>query len=207
MLRPGDTVRCTDSGDLSWRHPLGDGRAIFTVESITGRYITLKEIPGRWDESHFMKYQGGNRLLFKKGDRVRCVVDTPHTELNSDDVYTVKNMSSDGLWVRLEEISDVWNPNIFKAVSDNVVHPLHYSRPGQLETKLKIRLFFGSEADSRSPYEYGCLFAALKYLDRYPHKGNPIEDLKKAQNFIGMIIEDIEQKGRVADGQQASSEE
>ena len=33
---------------------------------------------------------------------------------------------------------------------------------------------------------------ALKYLQRYPSKGTPVEDLKKARHYIDMLIEELE---------------
>lgn len=33
---------------------------------------------------------------------------------------------------------------------------------------------------------------ALKYLQRYPAKGTPVEDLKKARHYIEMLIEEVE---------------
>ena len=47
--------------------------------------------------------------------------------------------------------------------------------------------------ENEMSYAQGC---AIKYLTRYKDKGHPIEDLKKAQHYIDMLIQ-FETKGVV----------
>lgn len=59
---------------------------------------------------------------------------------------------------------------------DNVNHPKHY-------THLPI------EAIEITEHFNFCMGNALKYIIRADHKGNPIEDLKKAAWYINREIE------------------
>ena len=36
----------------------------------------------------------------------------------------------------------------------------------------------------------------IKYTSRYKYKGKPLEDLKKAQVYLGWLIEEVEAEGR-----------
>lgn len=47
------------------------------------------------------------------------------------------------------------------------------------------------EHDEMTPMESFFRFNAIKYLWRYKHKGG-VEDLKKAQDYIGLLIKEVE---------------
>ena len=72
---------------------------------------------------------------------------------------------------------------------DPVNHPSHYNQFG-------IECLDAIEA-SMSPEEFkGYLKAnTLKYLWRYKYKGKPLEDLKKGQFYLNLLIEKVEQNG------------
>lgn len=67
-------------------------------------------------------------------------------------------------------------------MSDNVLHPAHYA--GEIETIDFIRDKL--TADGFRAY---CIGNVLKYISRYDKKGAPLEDLQKAQVYLGWAIE------------------
>ena len=69
---------------------------------------------------------------------------------------------------------------------DNVEHPYHYTQ-GDIECIDAIRASMSTEAFT------GFLKGnALKYLWRYENKEKPVEDLKKAQWYVGKLINVVE---------------
>ena len=69
---------------------------------------------------------------------------------------------------------------------DNVNHPKHYA--GKIET---IDFIEDKLGDGYVPY---CIGNVIKYLSRYDKKGNPVEDLKKAEVYLGWAIKKLEEK-------------
>lgn len=67
-------------------------------------------------------------------------------------------------------------------MSDNVLHPAHYV--GEIETIDFIRDKL--TADGFRAY---CIGNVMKYISRYEKKGAPLEDLQKAQVYLGWAIE------------------
>jgi hypothetical protein len=65
---------------------------------------------------------------------------------------------------------------------DPVAKPAHYSWIPGIECKDVVQHF---------NYYVGC---AIKYLWRYQHKGNPIEDLKKSREYIDNEIARLEKE-------------
>lgn len=63
-----------------------------------------------------------------------------------------------------------------------VVHPSHYNQNG-IECFDVIKAAIGDDG-----FEHFCFGNAVKYLFRAKHKGNYIEDLKKAKFYIDEII-------------------
>ena len=65
---------------------------------------------------------------------------------------------------------------------DAVNHPAHY-RQGDIEAIDAIRA-------SMTPIEFEgyCKGQVLKYLWRYRYKGKPVEDLKKAEWYLQLLI-------------------
>lgn len=50
------------------------------------------------------------------------------------------------------------------------------------------------EAMGDAEYRGACILNILKYVTRYPHKGTPMEDLMKAQDYVNMLIEHQKKK-------------
>lgn len=67
-------------------------------------------------------------------------------------------------------------------MNDNVNRPAHYM--GEIETIDFIR-------DKLTPeqFEGYCIGNSIKYLSRYQKKGAPLEDLQKAQVYLGWAID------------------
>lgn len=62
-----------------------------------------------------------------------------------------------------------------KKSDDQVNHPSHYCRPGQLESIEKMEIIFGI------PFtKHFCLLNAFKYIERCEYKGRFEQDLEKA---------------------------
>lgn len=71
-------------------------------------------------------------------------------------------------------------------ISDDAVnHPSHYTQGG-IECIEAIKNSMSQEAFNG--YLKG---NALKYLWRYTNKGNPVEDLKKAQWYINRLLSEV----------------
>lgn len=71
---------------------------------------------------------------------------------------------------------------------DSVNHPSHYTQGG-IECIEAIKASMTHE--EFCGYLKGC---AQKYLWRYKHKGNPVEDLKKASWYLDRLIKEEESK-------------
>lgn len=69
-------------------------------------------------------------------------------------------------------------------MSDPVNHPPHYTK-GKLETIEIIEEIVASYPDAVIG---GCIWQVIKYIDRAPHKGNLLEDLKKAQWYLNRAV-------------------
>jgi hypothetical protein len=50
------------------------------------------------------------------------------------------------------------------------------------------------EAMGTAEFRGACVLNILKYLTRYPHKGTPLMDLAKAQDYLTMLIEHEKKK-------------
>lgn len=66
-----------------------------------------------------------------------------------------------------------------------VNHPSHYNQ-GSLEV-IRVIEDWGFAEDF-------CAGNAIKYISRYKHKSNPVEDLKKARWYIDYLIKTLEEK-------------
>lgn len=75
----------------------------------------------------------------------------------------------------------------------DVEHPSHYNMGG-VETKEVIKTVLNSFKGVLTPHQYWCIGTAIKYLCRFPFKGEPIKDLKKAIEYCKFTIEDIEEE-------------
>lgn len=74
---------------------------------------------------------------------------------------------------------------------DEIHRPSHYMSPdGQMEVRdVQRHWLIGIDGD-----EAYCLGNCIKYLLRYPYKGNPVKDLKKLIEYAGYIINIYEMK-------------
>ena len=77
-------------------------------------------------------------------------------------------------------------------ISDSVNHPQHYNTR-EVETIDLIDLFLEGK-DGLTLKQGHYLATALKYLDRFPFKGNPTMDLQKAIWYIVRLLDTIENK-------------
>lgn len=50
------------------------------------------------------------------------------------------------------------------------------------------------EAMGDAEYRGACILNIVKYITRYPHKGTPMDDLLKAQDYVGRLIEHQKKK-------------
>lgn len=71
--------------------------------------------------------------------------------------------------------------------ADAVSHPSHYTQGG-VECIDAIRAALGPEG-----FQAYCDGNVIKYLWRWKHKGG-LEDLRKAQVYLGWLIESVEKK-------------
>lgn len=73
-------------------------------------------------------------------------------------------------------------------MSDVISHPDHYAGHG-IECMDAMRsMMYGADVTNSQAYWWGCIF---KYVWRFAKK-NGVEDLKKARQCIGYLIEDLE---------------
>lgn len=74
--------------------------------------------------------------------------------------------------------------------NDNVMHPSHYI--GKIET-----IDFIEDKLSDEGFKGFCLGNSIKYISRHDKKGKPVEDLEKAEVYLGWGIrkaKEIERK-------------
>lgn len=69
-------------------------------------------------------------------------------------------------------------------IEDVVKRPSHYMLEDGTEVKNHIRSILGDEG-----FKSWAIGNAIKYVSRYKDKGKPIQDLKKAQENIQMVID------------------
>jgi len=86
-------------------------------------------------------------------------------------------------WYIAEDLELVYTPKDIKE-PDAVNHPSHYNESG-IECVEAIRASLGKE------FPAYCKGNVMKYLWRYQYK-NGLEDLKKAQVYLGWMIEYME---------------
>lgn len=76
---------------------------------------------------------------------------------------------------------------------DEVKCPAHYAGDGEVECKRAMRsMAAGYDKSTASTACRYWAIAAFKYLWRFPLKGRPLEDLKKARECIDLAIEACE---------------
>ena len=90
-----------------------------------------------------------------------------------------------------------------EATVDLVNHPPHYNKGG-MEVIEVIELVTGGKTGGKRTGDQGfvgyLLGNILKYLLRFEHKGNPIEDLKKARWYLDKLISVVSDKEKPTPG-------
>lgn len=69
-------------------------------------------------------------------------------------------------------------------IGDAVKRPSHYMLEDGTEVKHHIRSILGDDG-----FKSWAIGNSIKYVSRYKDKGKPIQDLKKAQENIQMVID------------------
>ena len=75
-----------------------------------------------------------------------------------------------------------------KPSADVIKLPAHY-RHSKIETIDRIE---ATVAGYQDPVMAGLIWQVCKYVDRAPHKGSSLEDLKKAKQYLSRAIAKIE---------------
>lgn len=83
-----------------------------------------------------------------------------------------------------EMLRNVESEHSLKITGDAVKRPSHYMLEDGTEVKNHIRSILGDEG-----FKSWTIGNAIKYVSRYKDKGKPIQDLKKAQENIQMVID------------------
>lgn len=107
-------------------------------------------------------------------------------ELKKDTKKAMHRLSSIGNFTNAELI-DVLNSekNVDNSMkTDAVKRPSHYMLEDGTEVKNHIRSILGDDG-----FKSWAIGNAIKYVSRYKDKGKPVQDLKKAQENIQMVID------------------
>lgn len=73
--------------------------------------------------------------------------------------------------------------------NDPVTAPLHYAGDGKVTAKEAMRsMMHGADVTPIQAYWWGCAF---KYAFRWPHKGNPIQDIDKAIQCLTELRKEV----------------
>lgn len=101
------------------------------------------------------------------------------TELTVSELNNLAGYTKYELINKLKREIDEMNVN-----EDAVKRPSHYMLEDGTEVKNHIRSILGDEG-----FKSWAIGNAIKYVSRYKDKGKPIQDLKKAQENIQMVID------------------
>lgn len=108
------------------------------------------------------------------------------SELNNIGDYTnaelIKKLKMEEISINKQEKQLLFD-EMFTA-GDAVKRPSHYMLEDGTEVKNHIRSILGDEG-----FKSWAIGNAVKYVSRYKDKGNPTQDLKKAQENIQMVID------------------
>lgn len=87
------------------------------------------------------------------------------------------------MWLNEEQENKPLTEEMFD-MENAVKRPSHYMLEDGTEVKNHIRSILGDEG-----FKSWAIGNAIKYVSRYKDKGKPIQDLKKAQENIQMVID------------------
>lgn len=96
----------------------------------------------------------------------------------------IQNMGDYSNAELIEKLRNEEDGDNFKITEDVVKRPSHYMLEDGTEVKNHIRSILGDEG-----FKSWAIGNAIKYVSRYKDKGKPIQDLKKAQENIQMVID------------------
>ena len=68
-------------------------------------------------------------------------------------------------------------------MTEPVHHPNHYTWRGE-----ECLTIISAMTDGSDGYEGYCIGNIIKYLYRYPRKGDMVQDLEKAREYMDMLI-------------------
>jgi hypothetical protein len=186
-IRQGDVVRNTDGTEFS------NGDKYVTVEKLTqnGTRAHLREPDTYIDVKYIEKLPQAGDLVRKKSERTfsngNLFATVERTVVKYGNMCAL--LKETGKHIELDKIEVasgvVVVPDEETAGTDMINQPNHYTAGGievfdYLEAKLSTEALEG--------YFTGNV---IKYISRYKHK-NGVEDLKKAQVYLGKLIEKLE---------------
>lgn len=90
----------------------------------------------------------------------------------------------EGMYRRSKEFKDTPDE------PDMVNHPPHYTR-GKVETIDALE----SAVEGLEGKEAGLTWNVIKYMWRWKFKGNPLQDLRKAEFYLKRLIKHVEEEG------------
>lgn len=106
-------------------------------------------------------------------------------KLREDTVLTISELNNLSVYTKYELIAKLKRETDEMNVNEDAVkRPSHYMLEDGTEVKNHIRSILGDEG-----FKSWAIGNAIKYVSRYKDKGKPIQDLKKAQENIQMVID------------------
>jgi hypothetical protein len=124
---------------------------------------------------------------FKEGDRLRVIGDSGMDHFPIGTEVKVVNVYSDSCRVmtRFRAMATLHNNDLESLESDPVAKPSHYNQ-GEIECIDAIK----SATVNKGGIEAVCVANVIKYLWRFEAKGNPVQDLMKAQFYLKKLIDE-----------------
>ena len=182
---------------------------VFSVDSVAGvnengwetnndifKYLWVNDSDGSkvWSETdvaltreqvidlleYFKQLDGGNVYAFDFG-----VSDYVINKLKEDTVNVMSELNNYGGYTNTGIINKLkLEGKEMPVTEDAVKRPSHYMLEDGTEVKNHIRSILGDDG-----FKSWAIGNAIKYVSRYKDKGKPIQDLKKAQENIQMVID------------------
>lgn len=129
---------------------------------------------------YFEQLDGGNVYAFDFG-----VSDYVINKLKEDTVEVMSELNNYGGYTNTGIINKLkLEGKEMPVTEDAVKRPSHYMLEDGTEVKNHIRSILGDDG-----FKSWAIGNAIKYVSRYKDKGKPIQDLKKAQENIQMVID------------------
>lgn len=129
-------------------------------------------------------------MLLQQGKKYKCIKKSEVYNFSLAVVYLAitshQLLNNDACPVDVSE----WDADLFYQHftlidadgKESVNHPQHYNQGG-IECLDVIKAYYGDDG-----YEGFCAGNVLKYVMRYKHKENALEDLKKARFYLDEVI-------------------